>query len=290
MNGTRASSRIAVHHPRGFRMVARARVRAFYDEFFESRMVQYRLFGNRRIELAARRIEPYVRPGHRVLDVGCGIGIVTERIAARARGGRVWGIDLGGRNVWYASHTVRKSNVSFFRADILADAGEVRERTGGAFNVITLVDVIEHIPEAERPGLFVRLRELSAPNALLILTYPSPQYQRHLRRNKPQELQIIDNVVELPTLLAESGAAGYSLRHYSLEDVWMRNQYVHCVLQTDDALVEPARPEPTLGREIGERVQRATRNAFVLPWRRWKFVTRVLKEEQREKGPHAVDS
>lgn len=271
-------------------MVARAQVRAFYDEFFESRMVQYRLFGNRRIELATRRIEPYVRPGNRVLDVGCGIGIVTERIAARARGGRVWGIDLGGRNVWYASHTVRKSNVSFFRADILADAGQIRERTGGAFNVITLVDVIEHIPEAERPGLFVRLRELSAPNALLILTYPSPQYQRHLRRNKPQELQIIDNVVELPTLLAEAGAAGYSLRHYSLEDVWMRNQYVHGVLQTDDALIEPARPEPTLGREIGERVQRATRKAFVLPWRRWKFVTRVLKEEQRENGPHAVDS
>jgi hypothetical protein len=180
--------------------------------------------------------------------------------------------------------------VSFFRADILADAGQVRERTGGAFNVITLVDVIEHIPEAERPGLFVRLRELSAPNALLILTYPSPQYQRHLRRSKPQELQIIDNVVELPTLLAESGAAGYSLQHYSLEDVWMRNQYVHCVLQTDDALVEPARPEPTLGREIGERVQRATRKAFVLPWRRWKFVTHVLKKEQRENGPHAVDS
>ncbi len=272
-------------------MVARAKVRAFYDEFFESRMVQYRLFGNRRIELASRRIEPYVQPGHRVLDVGCGIGIVTERIAARLRGGHVWGIDLGGRNIWYASHTVRKSSVSFFTADILTDAGQIRERTGGgAFNIITLVDVIEHIPEAERSGLFVRLRELSAPNALLILTHPSPQYQRWLQRNRPQELQIIDNIVELPTLLAEAGAAGYSLRHYSLEDVWMRNQYVHCVLHTDDALGEPARPEPTLGREIGERVQRATRKAFVLPWRRWKFVTRILKEEQREKGPHAVDS
>ena len=46
-------------------MVARAKVRAFYDEFFESRMVQYRLFGNRRIEMAARRIEAYVQPGDR---------------------------------------------------------------------------------------------------------------------------------------------------------------------------------------------------------------------------------
>lgn len=271
-------------------MVARAKVRAFYDEFFESRMVQYRLFGNRRIELASRRIEPYVQPGQRVLDVGCGIGIVTERIGARLHGGHVWGIDLGGRNIWYASHTVRKPSVSFFTADILTDEGQIRERTGAAFDIITLVDVIEHIPEAERPGLFVRLRGLSAAGALSILTYPSPQYQRWLQRNRPQELQIIDNIVELPTLLAEAGAAGYSLRHYSLEDVWMRNQYVHCVLQTDDALVEPARPEPTLGREIGERVQRATRKAFVLPWRRWKFVTRILQEEQREQSPHAVDS
>ena len=232
-------------------MDVRADVRAFYNGFLESRMVQYRLFGNQRIEQAARRIEPYVHEHDRVLDVGCGIGIVTERIAARARAGRVWGIDLSPRNVWYASHTVRKSNVSFFTADILTDAGQIRERTGGAFNVITLVDVIEHIPEAERAALFVRLRELSATNALLILTYPSPQYQRWLERNRPQELQIIDNIVELPTLLAEAGAAGYSLRHYSLEDVWMRNQYVHCVLQTDDALVERARPEQTLGLKIG---------------------------------------
>lgn len=50
-------------------MVGRDDVRAFYDEFLESRMVQYRLFGNRRIEQAARRIEPYIQHHHRVLDV-----------------------------------------------------------------------------------------------------------------------------------------------------------------------------------------------------------------------------
>jgi len=269
-------------------MVVRADVRAFYDAFLESRMVQYRLFGNQRIERAAQRIEPYVHPGHRVLDIGCGIGIVTERLAARARGGRVWGIDLSPRNVWYASHTVRKSNVSFFTADALADAEQIRERTGGAFDVITMVDVIEHIPEGERAALLATVRALSAPNAVLVLTYPSPQYQRWLHANRPQELQIIDNVVELPALLAEAGAAGYGLRHYSLENVWMRNQYVHCVLQTDEAVVRPPRAELTLGEEIGQRVQRATRNAFVLPWRRWRFVTRILKAEQRER-PRAVD-
>jgi len=270
-------------------MDGRADVRAFYNEFLESRMVQYRLFGNQRIEQAARRIEPYVHENDRVLDVGCGIGIVTERIAARARAGRVWGIDLSPRNVWYASHTVRKSNVSFFAADILDDTAQIAERTGGALDVITMVDVIEHIPDAERPGLFVRLKALAAPNAVLILTYPSPQYQRFLERERPEELQIIDNVIELPALLAEAGAAGFTLRHYSLEDVWMRNQYVHCVLQTNDMLVEPPRPHPTLGREIGRRVQRATRQAIVLPWRRWRFVTRILKEERKE-SPRAVDS
>ena len=270
-------------------MVGRADVRAFYDEFFESRMVQYRLFGNLRIERAARRIEPYVRDGHRVLDVGCGIGIVTERIAARAHAGRVWGIDLSSRNVWYAAHTVRKSNVSFFTADILSDADHIRERTGGAFDVITMVDVIEHIPTAERPGLFTRLAGLSAPNAMLVLTYPSPQYQRWLHEHRPQELQIIDNVVELPALLAESGAAGYAIRHYSLEDVWMRNQYVHCVLETDAAVGERARPTPTLGRAIGARIQRAVRRAVVVPWRRRRYVTRVLEQERKE-NPRAVAS
>ncbi|HEY7876809.1 MAG TPA: methyltransferase domain-containing protein [Gemmatimonadaceae bacterium] len=266
-------------------MLSRPDVSAFYDEFLESRMLRYRLFGSPRLERAARRITAYIKPGDRVLDVGCGIGIITERIARLARDGQVWGVDLSPRNAWYAGRTVRGRNVAFFAADVLSETATIRERTGGRFDVITMVDVIEHIPVAGRAALFATLRELSAGRALLILTYPSPQYQRYLQANQPQELQIIDNIVELPTLLDEAGAAGYSLQHFSLETVRMPNRYVHCVLQTDAGLAAPAVRAPTLGARSAERVRRTVRDAIMLPLRRWRYVTRVMRAEATMSSP-----
>jgi hypothetical protein len=65
-------------------------------------------------------------------------------------------------------------------------------------------------------------------DATVVLTFPSPQYQRYLRAENPRDLQIIDEVIELADLLALANDTGFTLRHFSLEDVWFKNQYVHC--------------------------------------------------------------
>src|SRR5207244_4404689 len=92
---------------------------------------------------------------------------------------------------------------------------------------------IEHIPSPEHPRLFENIGRVTRPGSRLVLTYPSPQYQSYLRENIPSELQIIDEIVEIPTIVKIAAAYGFALKHYSLEDVWMENQYVHTVFQRD---------------------------------------------------------
>jgi len=252
-------------------------VESFYDDFLESRMLGYRISGNPRIERATERILDFVRPKSNVLDVGCGIGITAERVAEQAEGGRVWAFDISERNIWYARETVDHPNVTFFSADVLEDKQHIRERLTDDIDVVTLVDVIEHIPQDDHAELFEFFRSIMSDQSYVVLTYPSPQYQRHLKENDPEELQIVDQVIEREELIETAQSTGFSLRHYSLETVWKRNQYVHCVLQMDKSLAEPPSRDPSgLLERVWNRLRATWKHRVVHPVRRWKYVDRVF--------------
>lgn len=261
--------------PRLTHMANSSDVQAFYDEFLQSRMLGYRLHGSLRLEKAAARILPELTPDSLVLDIGCGIGIVTERMARVAKNGHVWGVDISEKNVWYARQTAQRSNLTFLSADIIRSFQIVNDNINTPVNVVTLIDVIEHLPAEERPVLFSRLRQMSSDNAKIILTYPSPEYQRYLRLHQPDGLQIIDNEIELPDLLHEAGQAGFRLRHYSLEHMWQSNQYVHCIFQTDTDLA-PIKADATLVSKAYGLIQREIDRYLFLPFRKKKYINRVF--------------
>jgi trans-aconitate 2-methyltransferase len=262
---------------------AAADVQRFYDAFLKERMLLYRVDGNLRIHKAIERVLPLVTRASHVLEIGCGIGLVAEAIARKASAGKVVAIDISRENIWYARRTVRSPRVSFHRLDISHQFDELRALMRKPFDLLVLVDVIEHVPSHDRRALFEKMGELSAPDARLVLTYPSPQYQQYLARERPQELQIIDNVIELEELMSEASRGGFGLRHFSLEDVWMKNQYVHCVFQKDNAvrysalgnsrrLTNPKRAMSAFLRTVAKPVARR--------YRRWKYVDRVFRSQK----------
>lgn len=122
--------------------------RVFYDEFLSHRMLDYRIYGNRRIQLAIQRVLTVTTPTSHVLEIGCGIGMVAERIARRARHGHVWACDLSESNVAFARGSVRRKNIDFFACDVLSDFDEVKRRVSSV-DVVAMVDVLEHLPPLE---------------------------------------------------------------------------------------------------------------------------------------------
>ncbi|MCZ7564807.1 MAG: bifunctional 2-polyprenyl-6-hydroxyphenol methylase/3-demethylubiquinol 3-O-methyltransferase UbiG [Burkholderiales bacterium] len=81
--------------------------------------------------------------GKRVLDVGCGGGILAEAMARR--GAQVTGIDLSERALKVAGLHLIESRLAVEYEKIAAEDLAVREPAG--FDVVTCMEMLEHVPD-----------------------------------------------------------------------------------------------------------------------------------------------
>jgi len=250
--------------------------RRFYDEFMQRRMLQYRLSPNLRLERAARFVLSHARPGMRVLDVGCGIGVVSEAVARRVAPGRVVACDLGEANVWYARRSVPLGNVEFHLADAIRDFPAIERRLDAPVDLITMIDVIEHLPGDGKAALLANLGRVAAPSATLCLTFPTPEYQQWLRAHDPAELQPIDDDIEVADLARMAAAGGWRTTSFRYVDVWRRNQYVQAVLARGVACPpSEGRGALPVGEALAYRLKRLAWSV-TRPLRRRRYVDAVF--------------
>lgn len=119
--------------------------------------------------LRAAWIERHIRarfsanlPGE-ILDIGCGAGLLAERLAAR--GFPVLGLDAAEPAIRAAeAHAAGRDLPLRYRADRL----ESLIAEGARFPVVTALEVIEHVPDPAR--FMARLAEVTAPGGLLIVS------------------------------------------------------------------------------------------------------------------------
>ncbi|MBR2515453.1 MAG: bifunctional 2-polyprenyl-6-hydroxyphenol methylase/3-demethylubiquinol 3-O-methyltransferase UbiG [Halomonas sp.] len=81
--------------------------------------------------------------GKRVLDVGCGGGILSESMAHR--GAKVTGIDLGEAPLGVARLHAEASGVEIDYRNISVEA--LADEQPGEFDIITCMEMLEHVPD-----------------------------------------------------------------------------------------------------------------------------------------------
>ena len=102
-------------------------------------------------------------PPERLLDVGCGAGIAAEALARR--GFQVLGVDASSPAIEVArAHAAKQSLPLEYRVGVAEDlrAADLR------FEVITALEVIEHVPDPE--AFVATLAALLAPDGKLFLS------------------------------------------------------------------------------------------------------------------------
>ena len=101
--------------------------------------------------------------GRRVLDVGCGGGILTEALARR--GASVLGLDASEAVIRVAGHHAQESGLEI---DYIAGSlEEFAAETASRFDVITCMELLEHVPDPQ--ALLRSCALLSRPGGHLFL-------------------------------------------------------------------------------------------------------------------------
>ncbi len=103
--------------------------------------------------------------GKRVVDVGCGGGILSESMARR--GADVIGIDLGDKNLKAASVHAKQSGLDNLRYQHIA-VEDLAKAHAGQFDVVTCMEMLEHVPD---PSAIVQACfDLLAPGGVCVLS------------------------------------------------------------------------------------------------------------------------
>lgn len=102
--------------------------------------------------------------GKRVLDVGCGGGILSEAMARR--GAQVTGIDLGPLTIEIAELHALESQLSIRYVREAAETHAVH--SAGAYDIVTCMEMLEHVPEPE--SVLRALHDLVKPGGDIVVS------------------------------------------------------------------------------------------------------------------------
>jgi 2-polyprenyl-3-methyl-5-hydroxy-6-metoxy-1,4-benzoquinol methylase len=205
-------------------------VAAFYDARVGGKLADF-VNANPRIEAAVETLAEWAPTSpRRVLEIGCGVGATTWRMARAWPGAEVIGVDISAASIRAAQACFQRPNLAY-RTGALADCA-----LDGVFDLVLMMDVYEHIAPADRPALHAALETLLSPESRLLLMVPSPAHQTLLRDHKPEGLQPIDESIDVAQLLALASETGTRLLSCRDVGVWHYGDYVHAVLGRGETL------------------------------------------------------
>ena len=120
-------------------MMKKSEVKKYYDDYITE---QYNIGVNDRIFLMYEKLKNLgLSPTSDVIELGCGIGVVTHLIRKTVTKGKVESVDLSGASIEFAKSKINYSNVAFYEGDITEYQPKIKQA-----DFVTLFDVIEHIP------------------------------------------------------------------------------------------------------------------------------------------------
>jgi trans-aconitate 2-methyltransferase len=147
-----------------------------------------------------------LKKNHKVLEIGCGHGTVTNVIASYLKSGSITGTDISPQRIATAQKLLAKHKHANFVVTDMTDFN-----SGVKYDFIVLPDVLEHIPVEAHRNLFATFARHAHADTQVFIHVPHPTMIAWAHIHEPDKLQIIDQSIHSPQLLADTSASGWRL-------------------------------------------------------------------------------
>jgi len=202
-------------------------IEKFYDNF-SIKLINDYLQGNKRMESALTSALKFLDfNGKKVLDIGCGIGWSCHEFSKSAD--QVVGIDLSPRLVNIASQIFHSENIEFKNIDVTSN--DFQKLQSESFDIITMLDVFEHIPLQSRKMFISALNKLLKPGGIVFMACPSIYHQQFLKKNNPAGLQPVDEDISIDDVNEISKDMNGDVLYFAYKKIWRENDYFHSIIQ-----------------------------------------------------------
>jgi 2-polyprenyl-3-methyl-5-hydroxy-6-metoxy-1,4-benzoquinol methylase len=187
-----------------------------------------------RVLVAARPqicpLEPllaWIPPEASVLDVGCGVGLLSISIAATSTPRLIHGIDINSRALRIAQSAARRVASITGVAITFSAVQDFPEWPAELFDVVCMVDVAHHVPKALWPRLYRAAAARVRDRGLLLYKDMAPNPWWCGAGNRVHDLILAQQWIEycpLPLVQDLLATAGMTAVHHGK---WRRYWYAH---------------------------------------------------------------
>jgi SAM-dependent methyltransferase len=229
----------------------------YYDAALPYRLRDF-LYGNPRVEAAWQAICNLPISPARILEIGCGGGYLAYLMKQRWPAAEVVATDLSPSSIAGATALFGQPGLSYF-------AGELEVIPKAGYDLVVLVDVIEHVPTADRAAFDAQLRLLLSERADVFMSFPTPAYQACLRRDQPSAMQPVDEDITLDSLADFARGTQTRLVQYAEQHIWQTGDYAHAQFSRSLPVLS-ATPVSTLTEKLHRRWLQISRWPRRLMW------------------------
>lgn len=178
---------------------------SFYDQFSEKQ--EKTGIDSRHLSILDKVVAAGLKPHHRVLEVGCGLGTVSHLLANQVKSGEVLAVDISPESIEKAKKTWSDQPNLKFEVSDMSDFNKIDQ----TFDFFVFPDILEHIPVDQHERLFQTIQQHAHQDSVIFIHIPSPRYLQWMIENEPEKLQVIDQPLDSGDLIKSITKAGFYL-------------------------------------------------------------------------------
>lgn len=202
-------------------------IKDWYNNVFAKKQVKTGI-NLRHYKIIHNLIDAGLQKNHNVLEVGCGIGTLTELLLKYLKRGAITATDISDKSIEIAQSKLLSDKVKFVVTDMRNFV------TNEKFDFIVLPDVLEHIPMDQHENLFRIFSEITHEKSHILINIPHPKLIDYYKRNNPKSLQIIDQALPANFILNNAYKYGFSLIKYEPYPIFNKmDEYVNIVFKNE---------------------------------------------------------